>query len=815
MTSASRAPDSTGLSRGRVPTGATRVPRRLVSRLCIAGVLLAAITVFDTSNADAGTYTIAANASQVCALGTFTANVPGFGTSCDDGSVYIYAPPGGSAYNDRQLWEIDSPSAALTITAASLASVDTYNVNNVNQPGYGGGIFWNGGGQALNTSGNGVQEGASGFSSQYFGLQLVCGDTAGCDGQGSQAGATISSSGAISLTVQENQQPQIVADDSNNLYNQSNGWVWNAPGDPWPAAISGSDPSGVCSLALQVDGSTVSQVASPANGAVFQQCPSPVTDPATIDTTGVVPTYGQLSVGLSAVNAAGVASQASATVNVDNVQPSVTITPVNDSNPGGWSVNHSVTLRVVATAGPSGLLSFTCTDTRAGTTTPLTLSPDTVPGDYDVTIDGNGSHVVACGVVNNAINPQGAHNSGSAALNVDIDEQPPTLSFAPTDPGNPDQVVVSTSDDESAVNTGSIQITPQGSSSATTLTSTLTSNGQLIATVPDATLPAGTYTLQASATSQAGNTGTTTETVTLPLRNASRSVVSFAKIIDPAIARKVKERVRVGFHYVTEKKHGKTVKVKRGGHYKTITVIKRQEHCTTKRVKVAKHKWKLKTVCVRPQVHYQHRLSVGHGKTTHVYGELTTSQGVPIANQSVDILTAPNNGKGSFAQSGQATTNATGGWKYTLPAGPSRIVEASYPGSNSLLPATDTARLYVPARIRISATPTRLPWSATTKIHGRLEGGYIPPDGVAMRLLIKIPGRKQLYSPVPFRTTKTGSFTVAWTWGGGSGVVEYPFSVSTTANESDYPFTAATSKAIKVTFGIRTPKVHRRRKPKH
>ena len=787
-------------------------PRRLLGTLGAIVLVPAASLAFGVARAAAASYTITANGSQICALGTFIANVPGFSADCDNGSVYITAPPSGSAYNDRQLWEIDSPSSALTITGANLASVETNNVNNPT-PGYGGGTYWNGGGQALNTGQDAYQVGSSGFSSQYFGLQLVCGDSSGCDGQGSQSNAQIVSSGTISLTVQENQPPEIIAAGGDNLYYQSNNWVWNAPGDPWPATLYGADPSGICSLTVDVNDSTASQLASPPNGAVFQQCPSPLTDGATVDTTSYVPSSGQILVGLSAQNAAGIQAQASATVNVDNVQPTVAIEPLNDANPGGWSVNHSVTLRVAPAAGPSGISSFACSDTVAGTTTPLTLSADTaVPGAYDVTVDGNGSHAVACSVVNNAVNPQGAHNTGSTAETVDIDEQPPTLSIEPTDPSNPDQVVVQTSDNESQVSGGSIQVTAQGSGSATTLPTTLNSDGQLMATIPDATLAAGEYTLQASATSQVGNTGTTSESLTLPLRTASSSIASFAKIDDPLIAKQVKERVRVGGHLVTRRnKHGKLVKVRVGGHFKTITVIKRDEHCVTKRVKVAKHKWKLKTVCKRPHVQYQGRLTVGHGKTARVYGELTTNQGVPIANQSVVILTAPDNGHGTFTQVASTTTDSNGGWKTKLPAGPSRIVQAMYPGSGTLLPASSIAHLYVPARIKIAATPTRLPWSATTTIHGRLEGGYIPPDGVALRLLIRLPGRKELYSPAAFRTTKTGRFSIAWSWGRGSGVESYPFAVATTADESDYPYTAATSKAVNIEFGVRTP-VPRRKK---
>jgi hypothetical protein len=431
-----------------------------------------------------------------------------------------------------------------------------------------------------------------------------------------------------------------------------------------------------------------------------------------------------------------------------------------------------------------------------------------------VTIDGNGSHAVSCNVSNNAINPQGANNTGSASETVDIDEQPPGLSFEPMDPTNPTQVVVQTSDDESAVAGGTIQITAQGSSTPTVLPTSFTSAGQLIATIPDATLKAGAYTLQASATSQVGNTGTSTEPVTLPLRMHSTSIVSFKKISDPRIAKKVKERVRVGFHYVTEKRHGKKFRVKVGGHFKTVTVIKRVEHCSTKRVRVAKGKYVRKRICVAPKLHYSRKTTVGHGKRTKIYGELTTSQNVALAGQTVEILATPKHGDGKTRQIGTATTNADGGWSAKVPAGPSRTIRGRYAGANTVLPSSGTGLVTVPARIDLVATPHQLPWSASVTLSGHLVGGYVPVDGVAMRLLIKIPGRKALYEPKPFRTDKHGDFKFKWSFGTGRGVDRLHFAVGLVANESDYPFAAHASGYIPITFGLATPHTRRHRNAK-
>ena len=151
-----------------------------------------------------------------------------------------------------------------------------------------------------------------------------------------------------------------------------------------------------------------------------------------------------------------------------------------------------------------------------------------------------------------------------------------------------------------------------------------------------------------------------------------------------------------------------------------------------------------------------------------------------------------------------------------MPAGPSRLIEAAYGGTSGLLPTTSTpVELDVPAQIKLTVTPRILPWRDTVTLRGHLAGGYVPADGVALRLLIRLPHRKRVYEPVPFRTNGAGTFRVRWSWGAGAGVASYSFAVATTSNESDYPYAAARSRWIRVTFGRATPHHHRRHRAKH
>ena len=61
----------------------------------------------------------------------------------------------------------------------------------------------------------------------------------------------------------------------------------------------------------------------------------------------------------------------------------------------------------------------------------------------------------------------------------------------------------------------------------------------------------GPYTFQATSCDNVGNCATATKRLTLPLRVASDSELSLTKIVNPLRRRTVRERVRVGWHWVT------------------------------------------------------------------------------------------------------------------------------------------------------------------------------------------------------------------------------------------------------------------------
>jgi len=239
--------------------------------------------------------------------------------------------------------------------------------------------------------------------------------------------------------------------------------------------------------------------------------------------------------------------------------------------------------------------------------------------------------------------------------------------------------------------------------------------------------------------------------------------------------------------------HARTVR-------RRVTIIVKRHG---KRHKIHKVRW----VVVPPHAVDKPTLRIAHGKATAVSGYLGLVDGTALSGAGVEVLAAPDNGLGQFAPIAGVTTNVYGEWSARVPAGPSRLIEAAYAGDGTTEPVTSGAvTLTVPAKIGMSISPRVLPWSATVTIRGHLEGGYVPPDGVALRLLIRYPGSRRGSSLLALRTNARGTFKIKWRFGSGRGVVTYPLWIATTATESDYPFSAAAARRISVTFGRRTPR---------
>jgi hypothetical protein len=769
------------------------------SRLGLLAALL--LMVADVAPASAGTLNVQLGTTTTgCIAGSWFATGLTGEAYCNNrlsglGGWGIYAASPSVSAGATGKWQINAP-AGIAIDSVTVPYIESSDLVSSSAHGWQAAGYWSGGSTIWGPNTTSATEGEDNYlNSSYYGFRLYC-YASSCNNQGYLQVPE------VKLTATENRGPGLLAVASNNLWYQAGHYVWNPSGDPWSIELSASDPSGVCEMwayvaTTRIDGPTATPVSDS-----FQECPSPVSwgtgQGATVNTDQYVPsgTSGSFKLQLDATNAANVTSSVSETIPVDNVQPTVSLSTPNDSNPGGWAVNHAIAVDAAAHTGPSGLASLDCSVDGGAMESYVSSG---------MSVNGNGKHTVTCTAANTAVDPQGQPNTGSETMTIDIDEQSPSLSFEARDPSNPTQVVVDTSDSESHVAGGEIEMAPQGTSNWTSLPTSFTSSGQLIATIPDGGL-SGPYTIEATACSQVSNCGSTSEALTMPLRLAASSDVSFATIVDALVAKKIKERVRVGWHWAAVLRHGKAVKVKRGGHWKTITVIKRVEGCTRKRVKTGKHHWKLRPRCRAPKIALRStdRAAFGHSVTVH--GLLLTSQDVPIADTPVRILTAPNNGLGQYTQAASVTTSAAGAWSATLPAGPSRLIEAIYGGSATLLPATGHATVIVPARIRItSIEPRRISWGATIKITGELSGGHIPPSGELVELRYSY-GRAQTVYGVKTHVTAR-RFTTSFTFGPGQTPLTFGFQIAALPDPA-YPYAPASSNTVDVHVGGHPASAH-------
>ena len=168
-------------------------------------------------------------------------------------------------------------------------------------------------------------------------------------------------------------------------------------------------------------------------------------------------------------------------------------------NPSVW-VNHAVTVDATPSAGPSGVGGMNCSIDDA----PAKSYPA-----GGLTVNGDGVHTVSCTAWNQAVDPQGQPNTGTNSTTIHIDEAPPSLSFQPQNPPNPTALVVDTSDSESGVAGGSIEMAPAGTSDWTSLPTSF-DGSHLLAHFDDAGL-SGAYAFRATSCDNVGNCATATE----------------------------------------------------------------------------------------------------------------------------------------------------------------------------------------------------------------------------------------------------------------------------------------------------------------
>jgi hypothetical protein len=307
----------------------------------------------------------------------------------------LYCPPGTNippgmtiltgqntvAQGQHATWQATAP-AGFVITGASIAPGQLYSIGVNDGQGWGGGLYWAGGGAETFDSTN--QYAVYGLDSQYFGFQVICG-LATCDGTKQAGQITVES---INLYATETQGPGLSA--PNGLW-QAPGWVRGT----WALRFSGDSPSGICNLSASINGLSVPGSSSLVNTSVWHQCAAPpVSD--SIQTGD----YGQGAVPLTiqGTDAAGVTAPYTKTLYIDNSQPTVSFAGPSDAPSTAGTQNVTAT----ASGGPSGIAGLSC-------------SVDGAPAQWSagsstsIPISGIGDHTIRCSAAGNAVDGAGNH----------------------------------------------------------------------------------------------------------------------------------------------------------------------------------------------------------------------------------------------------------------------------------------------------------------------------------------------------------------------------------------------------------------------
>jgi hypothetical protein len=284
---------------------------------------------------------------------------------------------------------------------------------------------------------------------------------------------------------------------------------------------------------------------------------------------------------------------------------------------------------------------------------------------------------------------------------------------------------------------------------------------------------------------------------------------------------KVKRRVTIPGHWVTRHRHGKKIRVKTRPKHKIRRVTKCHPKVKHERVvvrvprrrhgKIVRHHGKTvyrkkvehKRVVVQPHWQSKTKRHLHHGRSTTVSGWLGLTDGTALASHTVQVLTAPDNGFDRFTVAATTTTAANGAWTATLPAGPSRIVEATYAGD----PATEgtvsgQVKLIVPSKIKLkSVTPDRVGWGQKVRIKGRILGGYLPSGGINVRLRYGIAKAKTTYG-VHEHVGGGGRFATTFRFGPGDprDHRRFWFQIATLP-AGNYPYSQSYSKRMYVEVG--------------
>lgn len=191
------------------------------------------------------------------------------------------------------------------------------------------------------------------------------------------------------------------------------------------------------------------------------------------------------------------------------------------------------------------------------------------------------------------------------------------------------------------------------------------------------------------------------------------------------------------------------------------------------------------------------RPTVRPGRSVTVRGRLTFADGRPLAGVAVDVLaTQLRTGAPLRVPEARVTTSADGGFAYRAPAGPARVLDFSFAGSEGAAAAVVPIVVRVPASssIRVSPRRTRLGRRITLSGTLALRGAPVPRLGKIIVLQAFDRGRWRTFATT--RTSRTGRWRRAYRFQRQPGSYRFRARIR---REASFPYFTGSSRSVQVT----------------
>lgn len=192
---------------------------------------------------------------------------------------------------------------------------------------------------------------------------------------------------------------------------------------------------------------------------------------------------------------------------------------------------------------------------------------------------------------------------------------------------------------------------------------------------------------------------------------------------------------------------------------------------------------------------------VRYGTDAKAKGLLLDGAGEPIAGQQVTVVESFGAGALLRERVSQATTDEKGKWRSKVPAGPSRDVRVSYPGSPRFAPAAKGAGTFlVRSRASLHTSRDQIPEGKTLRFKGRVRhfGARIPSGGKLVELQVRVRSGRWDTVGEAFRTSEDGRYRRRYRFGNHyASDTQFRFRLKV-KRESSWPYKRVTTAQHKV-----------------